>query len=179
MLFQTKELIGQMLDDTLRTVGVTKGLNILDFGCGTGDYSLPSSQIIGSNGILHAIDMDDDSLSILRKKINAKSITNINVLNTNGELLLPLENDSVEFVLLYDVLHHYYFNHKTRNVLYQEIKRVSKSGTIISVYPKHIESEIIISEMESEGFKLQEKFYLDLLHYHVHEKDYLFNFIVD
>ena len=165
-----------MIIDALQTIGVEKDQVLLDFGCGTGDYSLPASHIVGRKGIVYALDMDSSCLNKINKKASEQNCTNIKVINTKGSLTLPLSDNSIDIVLLYDVIHSYYFTKEQRIDFYGEIKRVSKKSSIISIYPQHMDSEIIIREIENEGFYLSDSFYLNLLHYHVQVKDYIYNY---
>lgn len=165
-----------MLINTLQTVGVRKEQRLLDFGCGTGDYSIPAAQIVGDKGFVYAVDSDETSLQILRNSAHVLHIHNLRIINTYGMLELPIESNSIDFVLLYDVLHSYYFTEIKRKELFEEVSRISHQKTIISVYPKHIDHRIIIREMNESRMVLAGKFLMDILHYHSYEKDYLFNF---
>lgn len=42
----------------LRGVGVTPGTTIVDFGCGTGGYSIPAAHIVGPGGRVLSVDME-------------------------------------------------------------------------------------------------------------------------
>jgi len=40
----------------LRAVGVRGGLTVLDFGCGSGNYSIPAAKIVGEKGKVYTLD---------------------------------------------------------------------------------------------------------------------------
>ncbi len=164
--------------DTLRRVGVRKGLRLLDFGCGWGDYAIPAARLVENDGVVYAVDKDASSLNELHKKTKAVGITNIKIMRTTGNLELPFESNSIDFILLYDVLHHYYFTAGQRVVLFKEIRRIAQGDCTISVCPKHMDSAMLIEEMSAAGIVFQQKKYLNLLHYHEFEQDYLFNFSI-
>jgi len=165
-----------LVTKTLESVGVKQGQILLDFGCGTGDYSIPAAQIVGDKGLVYALDMDEASLQDLRHYAQSQQVENIKTIKTSGELKIPVENNSVDFVLLYDVLHSYYFTVSERQILYNEIFRIAKPGAIISIFPKHINWEILMNELEHAKFHFKEKHFVTLLHYHGVDRDNVFNF---
>jgi len=55
-------------------------------------------------------------------------------------------------VLLYDVLHSYYFSPDERRKLLREVYRVLKPNALLSVYPEHVELEEVKREIEEENF---------------------------
>ena len=77
---------------------------------------------------------------------------------------IPLADESVDIVLLYDVFHSYYFSQVAdRRKLLEEVYRVSKRDAIISVWPKHMESEAK-EEIESANFYLENEYAGTLIH---------------
>lgn len=169
----------QMITETLETAGVESGQQLLDFGCGGGDYTIPAAKIIGENGVVYAVDRDKASLNRLWGKSVSMGLNNIQVVNTSGDLDLPFPDESMDFILLYDVLHSFYFTPSQRQRFLKEIYRIAKKECVISVYPQHMDSNISVNEMADRGIHLHETLYVDLLHYHVFEQGHLFNFRVD
>lgn len=41
----------------LNEVGIEQGFRVLDFGCGSGGYVLPSSRLVGETGRMYALDV--------------------------------------------------------------------------------------------------------------------------
>lgn len=139
------------------------GLTPLDFGCGSGNYTIPAAEIVGERGTVFALDKDPWKLNKLMERAYSVGLKNIEKIETSGEVTIPLEDESVDVVLLYDVLHNYYFTSNERRELLREIYRISKSNAIISVYPKHIEPNELINAMEEENFYLKSKHSMKLL----------------
>jgi ubiquinone/menaquinone biosynthesis C-methylase UbiE len=131
----------------LREIGIKPGQTVLDFGCRVGHYTIPAAKIVGNNGIVHAIDTEEYSLKELHKKANAHKLTNINTIKTSGRTRLPLERETIDIVLFYDVLH--YLEKSNRKELYSEAFRILKQDGFLSVYPKHTLEDNPLREFSS------------------------------
>ncbi|MCK4339232.1 MAG: class I SAM-dependent methyltransferase [Candidatus Cloacimonetes bacterium] len=147
----------------LKKAGIKEDYKVLDFGCNNGNYSIPASKIVGENGRVYAIDNNSYALEILKEKAKLLPYKNIKTVNNNGNLNINLKSNYIDFVLLYDILH--YLKLENRKTLYQEIYRVLKPNSILSVYPKHIIGNMplmeftdislreLINEIENNGFE--------------------------
>jgi len=120
----------------LRKVGVKNAQKVLDFGARVGHYSIPAAIIVGKAGLVYALDKEQDTLIELQRKAQRLNLRNIRIINTTGSVTLACETESIDIVLVYDVLH--YFNPNERKQLYLEIFRVLRPMGIFSVYPKHV-----------------------------------------
>ncbi|MBI1754795.1 class I SAM-dependent methyltransferase [Candidatus Azambacteria bacterium] len=49
--------------DVLAQVGFAPGMRVADFGCGAGDWALITSRLVGADGQVCAIDVQDAALS--------------------------------------------------------------------------------------------------------------------
>ena len=150
--------------EVLEKAGIKRGKTILDFGCGSGTYTIPAAKIVGEKGIVYALDKDKKVFDKLMQKAESAGLGNIKRIDTSGELKIPLADESVDIVLLYDVFHSYYFSQVAdRKKLLEEVYRVSKPDAFISVWPKHMESEAK-EEIESANFYLEREYSGMLIH---------------
>lgn len=168
----------------LTGIGIKKGQAVLDFGCGEGHYTIPASKAVGENGKVYALDKDREALDELGRIVKENNIKNIELIKEDSKI--PLENNSLDTVLCYDVIH--YENKKKRVAVYSEIHRVLKKKGLFSVYPKHhkedspsnqlvgMDLEDIIKEIEKSGFMLGDKILKSLLHNESYNKGYILNF---
>ena len=148
----------------LMKIGVTQGKKILDFGSGIGTYTIPAAKLAGSRGIVYALDKDTKNLDELMGKIGLGDLRNIKRVDTSGETKIPLEEESIDIVLLYDVFHDYYFpTPEDRRRLLDDIYRILKPDGLLSVWPKHFESEAKV-EIENAHFYLASKHEENLIH---------------
>lgn len=147
----------------LRAVGVRGGLTVLDFGCGSGNYTIPVAELVGATGRVYAVDQDRWKLRALMERAESRGLTNIEDIETAGDVRIPLADETVDVVLLYDVVHHYYFTAAERHALLREVYRVAKPHALISVYPKHIELHELTEAMDAAQFSLRNTCTLTLL----------------
>jgi len=152
----------------LRKIGIRPGQKVLDFGARVGHYSIPAANIVEDKGMIYAVDKEQDSLSELEQKTNRMALKNIKIVKSSGEMTLDLENEFIDVVLLYDVLH--YFKTDERKILYNEVYRILKPDGLLSVYPKHVLEDAPLNEfrnlhlddvkreIQNSGFFFKEKY---------------------
>ena len=157
------ELELQVLEVLERT-GLNKRQIVLDFGCGSGTYTLPAAKIVGKQGRVYALDKDTQALDELMHEAESTGLRNVTRMDTSGEVRIELRDESVDVVLLFDVFHSYYFpqTDDRRNLL-NEIHRIMKPSAFISVWPKHMESEAK-GEIEEANFYLEREYSETLIH---------------
>jgi len=176
MKSDTKKWLKQYGEKVLKEVGLSKNQNVLDFGCGSGYYTIPAAQIVGNKGKVYALDKDRVCLNEVAKSAQSRKLKNIQVIATSGELKIPLEDESVDVVLLYDVIHSYYFSPTNRKELLREIYRISNHNAMISVYPRHMDLQDAQDILENANFNFERELLKTLLHDNTLVQDYLLNF---
>ena len=98
-----KRWIEQKGEKFLEEVGIEKGQTVLDFGSGEGNYTILASKVIGPNAKVYAVDKDKSVLNKLKRKLEEKEITNVELINDKTEI--PLDKETVDAVLCYDIIH--------------------------------------------------------------------------
>jgi len=187
MEIDVKEWLNGEGEVFLEDIGIKKGDVVLDFGCDAGPYTIPAAKAVSKEGKVYAIDKEIESIHKLMEIAKTKGLKNIIPIHTKSEeSKINLESESIDAVLLYDVLH--YMEALERKKIYEEIYRILKTGGILSVYPKHRKSDEplwnlsdmklddIIEEINSRHFYLQRKFYKKLLHNGNYNTGYILNF---
>jgi len=151
-------------EQTFRDVGITKNQVVLDFGCGAGFHTIPTARIVGAGGTILAVDKNSSSLNELKKRLLRHGLVNVHIVETSGGLGLPLKDNSIDVVLLYDVIHSYYFTANTRRELLKEIHRISKPLGLVSLFPSHMNVAQACKLMEMARFHLARTFRASVLH---------------
>ena len=163
-------------EEVLRKIGVRKGQTVLDFGCGRGNYTIPVARIVGEEGRVYALDRNQRALDELMQRVEGEGLRNVTRIDTSGEVEIHLEDGSVDVVLLYDIFWYFPLTDERLPKLLSEVYRVTADDGLLSVYPKHINSEQLRDKIERTGFKLEGKHFERLIHDGNIESSHLLNF---
>ncbi len=164
-------------EDFMRNVGISRGQSVLDFGCGSGNYAIPTARIVGDKGVVYALDKDRGALDELMRRARLEGLVNIKRIDTSGEVRIKLDDESVDVVLLYDIFWYFPPSDARLTRLLSEVYRVLKHGGMLSVLPKHTDPDRLRREIEEAGFRLKDRHYGTIIHGGVLEDGWVFNFI--
>jgi ubiquinone/menaquinone biosynthesis C-methylase UbiE len=162
--------------EILEKVGVKEGQIILDFGCGSGNYTIPAAKIIGNKGKIYAIDEDEYKLKDLQEKAKSANLHNIEIIRTSGELNFGFEDGAFDVVLLYDIFWYFSLQSPELSELLKGVYKILKPDGLNSVYPEHIETEKLKQKMEKSGFHLVNRFRGKIIHEGRPEQGQILNF---
>jgi ubiquinone/menaquinone biosynthesis C-methylase UbiE len=110
----------------LSGAGVKPGDVTADIGCGTGFFTLPLANLVGETGKVFAL---DTSLTMIKQLIRkARSLRQVEPIHSR-ENRFPLKDDSLDFVLLANMIHEL----EDRKLFLKEVLRVLKPGGKICV----------------------------------------------
>ena len=140
----------------LREVGIKKDQVVLDFGCRIGNYTIPVARIVGQNGYVYALDTNKESLNELMRISKRYGLKNIKSIEITEEVKIPVPDESVDVILLYDVIHLV----NDRKKLYEEALRVARENALISVLPKHFREYMHMS-LEDVRNEIKKTFYFE------------------
>jgi len=118
--FDVEEILNRMLVNS-------EIMDAADFGCGYGTFTVPACQRI--RGILYAIDIEPEMLHTVELK--AREIGFRNVRTILSDLLhegSSLKNDSVDYVMLFNLLHS-----EDPSILLREAFRVLRIGGRVGI----------------------------------------------
>lgn len=106
--------------------GVTEGMRIADFGCGTGHIGILVAQKIGKDGKLTALDIMEDKLDSISSRAKAAGLENLETVRANLEVLgsSGLADGSQDVVMLINIL----FQSNKKGAILAEAKRVLNPG---------------------------------------------------
>jgi len=160
-------------EEFLKGIGIREGQTILDFGSGEGNYTIPASKIVGANAKVYAVDKDKNVLDKLKRKLEEKGIINVELINKKTKF--PVDENTIDVVLFYDVLHlvgkEDSSTVKDRMKLYEIIRRFAKKNALFSVYPTHLvthtdvtSNQEIKKEIEKAGFRFEREIHAELIH---------------
>jgi len=86
---------------TLRHLGLRRGMTFADVGAGTGYFALPAAGLVGPQGRVFALDVEERMLDLLRSREPPPWVKILSC----GESLLPLPDGVADLTLACFVLH--------------------------------------------------------------------------
>ncbi len=136
----------------LKEVGIEVGFHVLDYGCGPGSYIAPLAELVGKSGKIYALDVHPLAMQTVQRVAFLKLLANVQTILSDCKTELP--PNSVDLVLLYDILH----DLDEPNRVLAELHRVLRPKGILSVSDHHLKQDEIISRVAGGGlFKLSAK----------------------
>ena len=115
------------LSKQVRKSGVREGQAVLDFGCGSGHFTIAAAQIVGEKGKVYALDIHPLAINAVERKVIKNNLSNVTTIISNRDTGLP--DESIDVVLLYRT----FYLVKDKQGLLDELHRVLKPGGILSV----------------------------------------------
>jgi ubiquinone/menaquinone biosynthesis C-methylase UbiE len=150
----------------LKALNIKPGMTVCDLGCGNGFYTLELAERVGADGVVYAVDIQQEMLHLLDERAKQAGVKNIKpVLGSFIDPRLP--DESQDLILLVDVYHE--FSHP-EHMLRAMRKALKPTGRIALVEfrledPKvpikllhKMSKEQIMKEYPPNGYKLVESF---------------------
>jgi len=159
-------------DKIFNQIDLKGGEKFLDLGCGAGDYSIAVSKIIGENGLVYALDVNNNIIQKFQNRLEINGINNVKLKYANITEILPIKDKSIDICFICTVLHSIYPKRKIRNI-FREVERIlNKNGKLIvieckkenSLFGPPLESRISLKDLDefTNGIKLRPYSYTDL-----------------
>jgi len=134
----SRDILGA--EEILNLINLKPGDKFLDAGCGDGYVSIEASDKVGTDGKIFALDVYPESIEGVTKEINDKDIKNLEPILADVTVSIPLDDDTVDAVLMSNVLHG--FGDEELETVLKNINRVLKKDGIFAVVEfRKIQSE--------------------------------------
>ncbi len=85
---------------TITPFGIAPGSTVLDLGCGTGLFTLEMAREVGQDGVVHAVDIQEEMLAHARNRTRSAGLDRRVRFHHTGAYTLPLETDSIDIAIL-------------------------------------------------------------------------------
>ncbi len=150
----------------LATLKVKGGDTVCDLGCGNGFYSLKLARRVGDQGVILAVDIQQEMLGLLRARAESENIHNIRpILASVVDPGLP--SGQIDLVLLVDVYHEFSHPAAMLQAIHCSLKPTGRVALVefrqedpqVPIKPLHKMSKAqIMKEFPPAGFKLVGQF---------------------
>ncbi|MBC8488422.1 MAG: class I SAM-dependent methyltransferase [Bacteroidetes bacterium] len=145
--------------DKILSKQVKPGMKVIDIGCAMGFFSLPLARIVGTDGSVVCIDLQEKMIKTLKKKADRAKLADIieTRMCTSDSLLINDLAGQIDFALAFAVIHEV----QNKENLFSEIYRVlQQGGKLLIAEPKgHVSKENfgrLIETAQNVGFKIIE-----------------------
>ena len=137
---------------------INEGMTVMDFGCGTGFFSVEIAKMVGKSGKVIAVDLQEEMLAILKGKIQGKDIADRILVHQSKE-------DEIGIIENIDLIVAFYVIHECPNQskILEEMKSILKpGGKLFIVEPSYFhvskeEFEETVSEAVDFGFTVEKR----------------------
>lgn len=150
-------------EETLRKVGLKSGNYFVDIGCGYGFFTLPASRMVGSQGRVYALDINESAIETLQRRLSAESLKA--TLKVGRAEQTVFCEDCMDIIFFSIVLHDFQDQHR---VLDNARKMIKNSGILVNIdwkkkplplgppMEKKFSPQKTISLIEDSGFSVLE-----------------------
>ncbi len=122
--------------DKILSPFIKKDMTVVDLGCGPGFFTIPIRSLTGKNGKIIAIDVQEEMLEILQRKISTLAVTNIEMINSSYQ---PFDSvNTVDFILAAYVIHELRNKKEWIQKLYTSLKN---GGQLLIIEPSIVVSK--------------------------------------
>jgi len=113
----------------LEQIALAPSMAVADFGSGTGDFALIAAKLVGADGQVAAIDVQEPAISSVRSRSRIEGLLNVTPVRANLELpgSSGLADNSQDVVLLTNIL----FQTRKKKEVVHEAHRVLKPGGML------------------------------------------------
>ncbi len=105
---------------------VRPGMQVADFGCGSGHFSIPLARSVGELGKVFSIDVQKQSIDLIKSRANLEHLLQIETIwaDLEGPQGSHLHENSIDFVVVSNIL----FQVERKDNVINEAYRILKPG---------------------------------------------------
>ncbi|RME62908.1 MAG: class I SAM-dependent methyltransferase [Nitrospirae bacterium] len=120
--------------ETILKPYVKEGMKVLEVGPGMGFFTLPLAEMVGPEGMVYAVDIQEKMLEVLKNRAKKKGLSRrIETILATGQSLGISHLSNIDFCLLFAVVHEVPYREK----LFEEIGHVlGPEGYVLMAEPK-------------------------------------------
>lgn len=126
-------------DEALSLFGLVEGMHVLDAGCGTGAFTLEMARMVGTQGVVHAVDLQATLLEAARRRLAEAGLEGRVRLHHDSLTALPLDDETVDLAVAIASLSEI----PDRLQALLELRRVLKPGGRLAVTEELIDPSFI------------------------------------
>lgn len=113
-------------EHNVQQFGLTPGMQVADFGAGSGFYTVALARAVGSNGHVYALEVQKELLARIKAECEKQKLNNVDIIWSNIEKLggTKLRERTIDAAVVSNV----FFQIEHKDMFASELKRVLKPG---------------------------------------------------
>lgn len=119
-------------DKLVKASGIIKGQTVLEIGCGSGFFTIPTAKILGDKGKLYSIDIHPIAVEETQKKVDVSGLKNV-IVKKDDAMSTSFDDAMFDLVLLYGVVPAPVISMKD---ISREICRLLKPNGVCAIWTK-------------------------------------------
>ncbi len=141
-----EELFPRSIDKRVAGFGIQKGQIVVDYGCGPGRYTTRFAKLVGEQGKVYAVDVQELAIEYVKRKMNSQGRKNIIPIVARGyETGIP--DHSADIVLALDM----FFLVKDPSALLAEIHRILRPDGLLILDDGHKSRKSTLEKINQAG----------------------------
>jgi ubiquinone/menaquinone biosynthesis C-methylase UbiE len=127
LIFQFVDAFYSYIPKRIESFGISKGMTIIDYGCGPGRYTFRFAEIVDNEGKIYAVDIHELAIQAIQKRIKRDHIKNVEAKLADG-YNVDIGSGSADIICALDM----FFIVSDTNSFLKELRRLCKiNGTLI------------------------------------------------
>lgn len=150
-------------EDVVESFSLKEGEKVIDFGAGSGFWTIPMAKKVGKKGHVFVVDARKENLAVIKNKANREGLENLSYYIAPyecTEMPITTKVDLILFSNLFSIIN-------TDKIVFKQLKKISKKNTRLVVIewkkeavigPKkedRIDPGEVISNAEKAGFNFR------------------------
>lgn len=132
LTFNVVDLFFPYIDRRVQAFGITRGMTVVDYGCGPGRYTLRYSKWVGPEGKVYAVDIQPLAIQAVNQKKSRLNLSNVEAVLAHGyDCGLP--DGLVDVVTAIDL----FFAIPEPNLFLGELRRITQPGGVLIIDGGH------------------------------------------
>ena len=112
--------------------GIRKGSIVIDYGCGPGMHIKRASELVGNEGLVYAVDIQELAIKSVKKLIRKYKLSNVETLQTDGNKI-EISDNTADLIYALDMFHMV----KDPKSFLLELNRIGKTDCILILEDGH------------------------------------------
>ena len=120
------------VDKLLDRFELREGQVVVDYGCGPGSYISRASELVGRDGVVYAVDIQELAVKAINRKTAREGLYNVTGVHAKDGRC-PLEDNTADLVYALDMFHMV----SRPTPFLQELNRITKSSGVLYIDDGH------------------------------------------